>query len=71
MKNISSKDKRKPAITIRLKHVSGGNKVTLVKESDTHYEGHCLKHMPDGKYQKLGTFKIEKMPEIEALKEEK
>ena len=55
-KHVKSTDPRKKSIVEALKRVSGGNKVTLVKEHDDgRFEGHCLRGNRYG-YESLGTF---------------
>jgi hypothetical protein len=56
--NVTSRDPRKPQIVAALKQLSGGNKVTLVKQVDLDkFEGRCLKGNRYG-YEVLGTFTV-------------
>ena len=63
-KPVKSTDPRKRRIMEALKSVSGGNKITNVKEDSVHYFGKAMKKvdLADGGYgyQMLGEFKIEK-----------
>lgn len=68
MKNVTSKDPRKPRIVHALKKKSGGNKVTLLKEiSPGVFQGHCMKperikeggfFLSTGKSESLGNFTV-------------
>lgn len=59
MKNVNSKDPRKPAIVAALKRLTGASKVTLVKEVEPGvFQGECLRYGCNGYYERLGTYQV-------------
>lgn len=61
-KHVHSEDPRKPKIVAALKAISGGNKVTLVRETGPNtFKGKCLKSVPGSKgklWDHLGHFTV-------------